>query len=138
MSAQEAPKPGEEQADGSSAAPDGPSPTVAPKPKSPSPPPVTVKKEPGTSETSNGKVGDANPAEICVVLGGADGGASGAGSRRAQAEGIFSIGTPPPTKSTDSCIGVFRHTLIYLKTSLSFLKNQQERFFFSLTLTFSN
>ncbi|XP_074546111.1 zinc finger protein 618 isoform X4 [Halichoeres trimaculatus] len=107
MSAQEAPKPGEEQADGSSAAPDGPSPTVAPKPKSPSPPPVVVKKEPETSETSNGKVGDANPAEICVVLGGADGGVSGAGSRRAQAEGIFAMGTPPPTKSTDSCIGSY-------------------------------
>ncbi|CAJ1070631.1 zinc finger protein 618 isoform X3 [Xyrichtys novacula] len=108
MSAQEAPNPGKEKtADSGSAAPDGPSPTVAPKPKSPSPPPVTVKKEPGTSETSNGKVGDINPAEICVVLGGADGGASGVSSRRAQAEGIFALGTPPPTKSTDSCIGSY-------------------------------
>lgn len=107
MSAQEAPNPGKEQADGGSAATDGPSPTLAPKTKSTSPPPVTVKKEPGTSETSNGKVGDANPAEICVVIGGADGGASGGGSRRAQTEGMFALGTPPPTKSTDSCIGSY-------------------------------
>ncbi|KAM6975574.1 zinc finger protein 618 isoform 4-T4 [Tautogolabrus adspersus] len=119
MSAPEAPNPGNEQADSGSAAPDEPSPAVAPKPKSPTPPPgplpglppgpkpVTVKTEPGTSQTSNGKVGDANPAEICVVLGGTDGGASGAGSRRAQIEGMFALGTPPPTKSTDSCIGSY-------------------------------
>ncbi|XP_069027652.1 zinc finger protein 618 isoform X2 [Embiotoca jacksoni] len=101
MSAQEAPNPGKEQADGGSAAAD------APAIKNTSPPPVTVKKEPGTSETSNGKVGDANPAEICVVIGGNDGGASGGGSRRAQTEGMFALGTPPPTKSTDSCIGSY-------------------------------
>lgn len=106
MSAKEAPNPGMEQADGGSAATDGPSPTLASATKSTSPPPVTVKKEPGTSETSNGKVGDANPAEICVVIGGNDGGASRGGSRRAQTEGMFALGTPPPTKSTDSCIGV--------------------------------
>ncbi|XP_051269157.1 zinc finger protein 618 isoform X7 [Dicentrarchus labrax] len=107
MSAQEAPNPGKEQADGGSAATDGPSPTLGPKSKNTSPPPVTIKKEPGTSETSNGKVGDANPAEICVVIGGNDGGASGGGSRRAQTEGMFALGTPPPTKSTDSCIGSY-------------------------------
>ncbi|XP_040013504.1 zinc finger protein 618 isoform X2 [Xiphias gladius] len=107
MSAQEAPNPGKEQADSGSAAIDGPSPTLASTTKNTSPPPVTVKKEPGTSETSNGKVGDANPAEICVVIGGNDGGASGAGSRRAQTEGMFALGTPPPTKSTDSCIGSY-------------------------------
>ncbi|XP_045922358.1 zinc finger protein 618 isoform X4 [Micropterus dolomieu] len=107
MSAQETPNPGKEQADGGSTATDGPSPTFAPKSKSTSPPPVTVKKEPGTSETSNGKVGDTNPAEICVVIGGNDGGASGVGSRRAQPEGMFALGTPPPTKSTDSCIGSY-------------------------------
>uniref|UniRef100_UPI0037E876AE zinc finger protein 618 isoform X2 n=1 Tax=Semicossyphus pulcher TaxID=241346 RepID=UPI0037E876AE len=91
MSAQEAPNPGKEKGDsGSAAATDGPSPTVAPKSKSISPPPVTVKKEPGTSETSNGKVGEANPAEICVVLG--DGGASGGASRRAQTEGSYVCG----------------------------------------------
>lgn len=106
MSAQEAPNPGKEQADSGSVATDGPSPTLASTTKNTSPPPVTVKKEPGTSETSNGKVGDANPAEICVVIGGNDGGASGGGSRRAQSEGMFALGTPPPTKSTDSCIGV--------------------------------
>eukprot|EP00064_Thunnus_orientalis_P002173 superscaffoldBa00000152_g2180 len=104
MSAKEAPNPGMEQADGGSAATDGPSPTLASTTKSTSPPPVTVKKEPGTSETSNGKVGDPNPAEICVVIGGNDGGASRGGSRRAQTEGMFALGTPPPTKSTDSCI----------------------------------
>lgn len=104
MSAQEAPNPGKEQADGASAATDGPSP--APKTKSTTPPIVTIKKEPGTPETVNGKVGDANPAEICVVIGGNDGGASGGGSRRSQTEGMFALGTPPPTKSTDSCIGV--------------------------------
>lgn len=99
MSAQESPNPGKEQADGGSAAAD------APATKATSSPSVTVKKEPGTSETSNGKVGDPNPAEICVVIGG-NGGASGGGSRRAQSEGMFALGTPPPTKSTDSCIGV--------------------------------
>ncbi|XP_038589472.1 zinc finger protein 618 isoform X3 [Micropterus salmoides] len=92
MSAQETPNPGKEQADGGSTATDGPSPTFAPKSKSTSPPPVTVKKEPGTSETSNGKVGDTNPAEICVVIGGNDGGASGVGSRRAQPEGSYVCG----------------------------------------------
>ncbi|XP_075942907.1 zinc finger protein 618 isoform X2 [Anarhichas minor] len=105
MSAQEAPNPGKEQADGASAATDGPSP--APKTKSTTPPIVTIKKEPGTPETINGKVGDANPAEICVVIGGNDGGASGGGSRRSQTEGMFALGTPPPTKSTDSCIGSY-------------------------------
>ncbi|KAM7392792.1 hypothetical protein PAMA_007754 [Pampus argenteus] len=87
MSAKEAPKPGKEQADSGSAATGGPSTT-----KNTSPPPVTVKKEPGTPETSNGKVGDANPAEICVVIGGNDGGASGGGSRRAQTEGSYVCG----------------------------------------------
>ncbi|XP_022067695.1 zinc finger protein 618 isoform X6 [Acanthochromis polyacanthus] len=86
MSAQEAPNPEKEQADGGSAVTDA-STTVGP-----SPPPVTVKKEPGISETSNGKVGDANPAEICVVIGGSDGGASGGGSRRAQTEGSYVCG----------------------------------------------
>ncbi|XP_031133697.2 zinc finger protein 618 isoform X4 [Sander lucioperca] len=92
MSAQEAPIPGKEKADGGSAATDGPSPTLVPKTKNTTPPPVTVKKEPGTSETSNGKVGDANPAEICVVIGGNDGGASGGASRRAQTEGSYVCG----------------------------------------------
>ncbi|XP_041667421.1 zinc finger protein 618 isoform X2 [Cheilinus undulatus] len=117
MSAPETPNPGNEQADSGSTAPDEPSPTAAPKPKTPSPPPgpptcpppaqppgpppgpppgqptVTVKTEPGTSETSNGKVGDPNPAEICVVLGGGDGGASAAGPRsRAQIEGSYVCG----------------------------------------------
>ncbi|XP_061589610.1 zinc finger protein 618 isoform X2 [Cololabis saira] len=82
----------------------------APKPVSPKPVTVTVKKEPGTAETHNGKVGDANPAEICVVIGGNDGGidgGSGLGRGRAQTEGMFALGTPPPTKSTDSCIGSY-------------------------------
>ncbi|XP_047185439.1 zinc finger protein 618 isoform X9 [Scophthalmus maximus] len=105
MSAQEAPNPGKERADSGSVAADRPSPTAATKNTSPAP--VTVKKEPGTLETSNGKVGDANPAEICVVIGGNDGGASGGGSRRAPTEGMFALGTPPPTKSTDSCIGSY-------------------------------
>ncbi|XP_060926131.1 zinc finger protein 618 isoform X5 [Limanda limanda] len=107
MSAQEAPNPGKEKADSESAATDGPSPTLASATKTRSPAPVTVKKEPGISETSNGKVGDANPAEICVVIGGNDGGGSGGGSRRAPTEGMFALGTPPPTKSTDSCIGSY-------------------------------
>lgn len=72
-----------------------------------SPTTATVKKEPGILGTSNGKVGESNPAEICVVIGGSDGGAGGVGSRRAQAEGMFALGTPPPTKSTDSCIGSY-------------------------------
>ncbi|XP_026210771.1 zinc finger protein 618 isoform X5 [Anabas testudineus] len=92
MSAKEAPNPGKEQVDGGSSATDGPSPALASTTKNTSPPPVTVKKEPGTSETSNGKVGDANPAEICVVIGGNDGGASGGGSRRAQTEGSYVCG----------------------------------------------
>ncbi|XP_072228767.1 zinc finger protein 618 isoform X3 [Leuresthes tenuis] len=102
MSAQEAPNPGKEPAEGSGSAV-----ADASTAKSTSPPPVTVKKEPGTSETSNGKVGDPNPAEICVVIGGNDGGSSGGGTRRAQTEGMFALGTPPPTKSTDSCIGSY-------------------------------
>ncbi|XP_063745635.1 zinc finger protein 618 isoform X7 [Eleginops maclovinus] len=94
MSAQEAPNPVLEQVDGGTAAPDVPSPALVTKPKSPTPPPIiiTVKKEPGTSETSNGKVGEVNPAEICVVIGGNDGGASGVGSRRAQTEGSYVCG----------------------------------------------
>lgn len=85
MSAQESPNSGKEQAEGGSAA------TDAPAKKTTSSPPVTVKKEPGTSETSNGKVSDPNPAEICVVIGG-NGGASGGGSRRAQSEGSYVCG----------------------------------------------
>lgn len=106
MSAQEAPPAnhGKEQTDSGSATTDGPSPTLAPKSKNSSPPSVTIKKEPGVSETSNGKVGDANPAEICVVIGGHDGGSINV-NRRPQTEGMFVLGTPPPTKSTDSCIG---------------------------------
>lgn len=50
---------------------------------------TTVKKEPGILGTSNGKVGESNPAEICVVIGGSDG---GAGPRRAQAEGSYVCG----------------------------------------------
>lgn len=109
MSAQEATNPGkEQQADGASAAG-----SVVPRTKTASPPAVTIKKEPGTSETSNGRVGDAKPAEICVVIGGNDGGASGGGSRRSQTEGMFALGTPPPTKSTDSCIGVCTYMWLY-------------------------
>ncbi|XP_067339880.1 zinc finger protein 618 isoform X2 [Channa argus] len=89
MSAKEAPNPAKEPGDGGSSATDGPSPALASVTKNSSPPPVTVKKEPGTSEASNGKVGDANPAEICVVIGGNDGGTSGGGSRRAQSEGSY-------------------------------------------------
>ncbi|KAM8744171.1 zinc finger protein 618 isoform 3-T3 [Acanthopagrus schlegelii] len=92
MSAQEAPNPGKEQADGGNAATDGPSPSAAQKSKSSTPPPVTIKKEPGTLETSNGKVADANPAEICVVIGGNEGGTTGAGSRRSQSEGSYVCG----------------------------------------------
>lgn len=127
MSVQEAaPNPVTEQVDGGSANIDGPSaavasppvaspavaspavasPTVASTTKSSISPPITVKKEPGILETSNGQVSDTNPAEICVVIGGNDGRASGGGSRRPQTEGMFALGTPPPTKSTDSCIGV--------------------------------
>ncbi|XP_013864849.1 zinc finger protein 618 isoform X4 [Austrofundulus limnaeus] len=85
MSAQEAPKPGKEQADSGN----GNAATDASTTKSSSPPPVAVKKEPGTSEKSNGKVGDVNPAEICVVIGGKNGGTSGGGPRRAPAEGSY-------------------------------------------------
>lgn len=102
MSAQEASKPEKEQADSGN----GNAATDASTIKSSSPPPVSVKKEPETSEKSNGKVGDVNPAEICIVIGGKNGGTSGGGPRRAPAEGMFALGTPPPTKSTDSCIGV--------------------------------
>ncbi|KAM4719899.1 zinc finger protein 618 isoform 5-T5 [Anableps anableps] len=103
MSAQEVPNPGKEQAEsGNGNAATDPSTAT-----SSTPPAVAVKKEPGTSEKSNGKVGDANPAEICVVIGGKDGGSSGGGTRRAQTEGMFALGTPPPTKSTDSCIGSY-------------------------------
>ncbi|XP_072309223.1 zinc finger protein 618 isoform X4 [Eucyclogobius newberryi] len=72
-----------------------------------SPSPTTVKREPRTLETSNGKVAELNPAEICVLIGGSEGGAGGMGPRRAQAEGMFALGSPPPTKSTDSCIGSY-------------------------------
>ncbi|XP_023816301.1 zinc finger protein 618 isoform X2 [Oryzias latipes] len=82
MSAPEAPQPLKELADGGSVATDASA-------KSSSPPPVAVKKEPGTSETSNGKIGEPNPAEICVVIGGNDRGSNGGGSRRAQAEGSY-------------------------------------------------
>uniref|UniRef100_A0A3B3ZUG0 C2H2-type domain-containing protein n=1 Tax=Periophthalmus magnuspinnatus TaxID=409849 RepID=A0A3B3ZUG0_9GOBI len=37
-------------------------------------PPAAVKKEQGTPETSNGKARDPNPADICVVVGGNEGG----------------------------------------------------------------
>ncbi|XP_041826436.1 zinc finger protein 618 isoform X2 [Melanotaenia boesemani] len=84
MSAQEASNPGKEKADGSGSAATDVSAT-----KNTSPPPVNVKKEPGTSETSNGKVRDPNPAEICVVIGGNDGGSSGGGNRRAHTEGSY-------------------------------------------------
>uniref|UniRef100_A0A8C6T205 Zinc finger protein 618 n=1 Tax=Neogobius melanostomus TaxID=47308 RepID=A0A8C6T205_9GOBI len=53
---------------------------------------TTVKKEPGILGTSNGKVGESNPAEICVVIGGSDGGTGGVGPRRAQAEGSYVCG----------------------------------------------
>lgn len=94
MSAQEAPKPGMDKAD----AADGPSSTTKsrgsspPPPPPPPPPPVTIKKEPGTSETSNGKAGDANPAEICVIIGGNERGVGGGGNRRAQTEGSYICG----------------------------------------------
>uniref|UniRef100_A0A667WKT8 Zinc finger protein 618 n=1 Tax=Myripristis murdjan TaxID=586833 RepID=A0A667WKT8_9TELE len=92
MSAQEAPNPGQEQVDSGSVATDGPSSTLASTATSTSPPPVTVKKEPGTSGTSNGKVADANPAEICVVIGGNDGRGSGGGSRGSQTQGSYVCG----------------------------------------------
>ncbi|XP_061783252.1 zinc finger protein 618 isoform X1 [Nerophis lumbriciformis] len=106
MSAPEAPNPDKEQgSDGSNGTP---STSTAIDNKVASSPPVTIKKEPETVETSNGSIGDAlNPAEICVVIGGSDPKASGGGSRRAQSEGMFALGTPPPTKSTDSCIGSY-------------------------------
>uniref|UniRef100_A0A096MIR2 Zinc finger protein 618 n=1 Tax=Poecilia formosa TaxID=48698 RepID=A0A096MIR2_POEFO len=85
MSAPEAPNPGKEQAEsGNGNAATDPSTAT-----SSTPPTVAVKKEPGISEKSNGKVGDANPAEICVVIGGKDGGSSGGGTRRAQTEGSY-------------------------------------------------
>ncbi|KAM8829284.1 zinc finger protein 618 isoform 6-T12 [Spinachia spinachia] len=92
MSALEATNAGKEQADGPSGATEGPTPTVVPRNKTASPPTVTIKREPGTSETSNGRIGDAKPAEICVVIGGNDGGASGGGSRRSQTEGSYVCG----------------------------------------------
>ncbi|XP_051906349.1 zinc finger protein 618 isoform X3 [Hippocampus zosterae] len=104
MSAQESPNPGKELGSGGS---NGPPSTSAVVSQDAGLPPVTIKKEPGTTETSNGTFGDANPAEICVVIGGNDGKASGGGSRRGQTEGMFALGTPPPTKSTDSCIGSY-------------------------------
>ncbi|XP_017263472.1 zinc finger protein 618 isoform X5 [Kryptolebias marmoratus] len=85
MSAQETPNPGKKQADSGN----GNAATDASTTQSTSPPPVAVKKEPGTSEKSNGKVGDVNPAEICVVIGGKNGGTSGGGPRRAPAEGSY-------------------------------------------------
>ena len=74
--------------------------TVGTSIKSPVQLPVTVKTEPGTT---NGKRDDADPAEICVVIGGND---VRGGARAAQTQGMFTHGTPPPTKNTDSCIGV--------------------------------
>uniref|UniRef100_A0A1A7ZZH1 Zinc finger protein 618 n=1 Tax=Nothobranchius furzeri TaxID=105023 RepID=A0A1A7ZZH1_NOTFU len=85
MSASEAPKPVKEQADSGN----GNATTEASTTEKTSPPPVSVKKEPGTSETSNGKVGNVNPPEICVVIGGKDGESSGGGPRRAPAEGSY-------------------------------------------------
>ncbi|XP_077479096.1 zinc finger protein 618 isoform X5 [Stigmatopora argus] len=104
MSAQESPNPDKEP--GSSGS-NGPPSTSAVRSQVPGSPPVTIKKEPGTAETTNGTFGDVNPAEICVVIGGNDAKGSGGGSRRGQTEGMFALGTPPPTKSTDSCIGSY-------------------------------
>uniref|UniRef100_A0A3Q2YJT9 Zinc finger protein 618 n=1 Tax=Hippocampus comes TaxID=109280 RepID=A0A3Q2YJT9_HIPCM len=70
MSAQESPNPGKELGSGGS---NGPPSTSAVVSQDAGLPPVTIKKEPGTTETSNGTFGDANPAEICVVIGGNDG-----------------------------------------------------------------
>ncbi|XP_076019901.1 zinc finger protein 618 isoform X2 [Genypterus blacodes] len=112
LGAQEAPNRGPEKADVGSVAAEGPSSTVvtstAATSVSPSAPlAVTVKKEPGTPGTSNGKVGDPNPAEICVVIGGSNGRGSLGGSRGSQTQGMFALGTPPPTKNTDTCIGSY-------------------------------
>ncbi|XP_077442094.1 zinc finger protein 618 isoform X3 [Vanacampus margaritifer] len=111
MSAQESPNPGKDLESGGSNGPPSTSAVVIQDAGSQSQdaglPPVTIKKEPGTTETSNGTFGDTNPAEICVVIGGTDGKAGGGGSRRGQTEGMFALGTPPPTKSTDSCIGSY-------------------------------
>ncbi|XP_077593692.1 zinc finger protein 618 isoform X6 [Stigmatopora nigra] len=104
MSALESPNPDKEP--GSSGS-NGPPSTSAVIRQVSTSPPVTIKKEPGTAETTNGTFGDANPAEICVVIGGNDAKGSGGGSRRGQTEGMFALGTPPPTKSTDSCIGSY-------------------------------
>ncbi|KAF7666546.1 hypothetical protein LDENG_00102470 [Lucifuga dentata] len=95
MSAKEAPNPGQEKVDVGSAATDGPSSaaaTTTAATTSTSPPAVTVKKEPGTPGTSNGKVSDANPAEICVVIGGNDGRGSLGGSRGSQTQGSYVCG----------------------------------------------
>ena len=113
MSAQKAANPGAGLADaggggakGTPASTSAPAATSAPvtvgtSTKSPVQPPVTVKTEPGTT---NGKAGDnGDPAEICVVIGGND---ARGGARAAQTQGMFTHGTPPPTKNTDSCIGV--------------------------------
>ncbi|XP_051906348.1 zinc finger protein 618 isoform X2 [Hippocampus zosterae] len=89
MSAQESPNPGKELGSGGS---NGPPSTSAVVSQDAGLPPVTIKKEPGTTETSNGTFGDANPAEICVVIGGNDGKASGGGSRRGQTEGSYVCG----------------------------------------------
>uniref|UniRef100_A0A3P8WL07 Zinc finger protein 618 n=1 Tax=Cynoglossus semilaevis TaxID=244447 RepID=A0A3P8WL07_CYNSE len=89
MSAQEAPNPETEQGNSGIVATEAPTTALTSSPSVTIPAPVIVKKEPETSETSNGKVADANPAEICVVIGGTDGGASGVGPRRAPAEGSF-------------------------------------------------
>ena len=113
MSAQKAANPGAGLADaggggakGTPASTSAPTATSAPvtvgvATKSPVQLPVTVKTEPGTT---NGKAGDnGDPAEICVVIGGND---ARGGARAAQTQGMFTHGTPPPTKNTDSCIGV--------------------------------
>ncbi|XP_059894124.1 zinc finger protein 618 isoform X3 [Gadus macrocephalus] len=57
--------------------------TVGTSTKSPVQLPVTVKTEPGTT---NGKRDDADPAEICVVIGGND---VGGGARAAQTQGSY-------------------------------------------------
>lgn len=116
MGAQEAPSRGPEKADVGNVAAEGPSSTgvmsTAAMTVSPSAPlAVTVKTEPGTAGTSNGKVGDPNPAEICVVIGGSNGRGSLGGSRGSQTQGMFALGTPPPTKSTDTCIGLCQYCI---------------------------
>ncbi|KAM8873412.1 zinc finger protein 618 isoform 1-T1 [Synchiropus picturatus] len=107
MSVKEAVNPAKEPLDGAGAATESVSPTLAATTKTSSPPPVTIKKEPGLAETSNGKVVDSNPAEICVVIGGNDSRTSGAASHRSPGDVMFALGTPPPSKSTDSCIGSY-------------------------------